>query len=249
MSLSLSKPELKRAVSSAAFELARKRPRKAARMAPRLLNSMVRKAIGNAAEAKEVVNQFTQTFNATKVFTTCLNLLTEGTEYNNRVGRSVTHKYVEVSIGLVNSLANTSTAITSQGDYGFWAIVLDRQPNQGLATFSTIFDESDGLGNRITYSNQDRFKIICREEWSIGGNFQPPTAANGGTGAVPYHIHKWVDLSRMQGRDGKAKYTGNAGTIADLDEGAILFVMGSTLTTATANTVLTANIKYRYTDM
>lgn len=224
-----------------------KKPRKAVRLAPRLLNAMVKKAIGRAAEAKEVLNQFNFTFNATTNITQALNLVAEGTDYNSRIGRSVTHKYLEISLGMI--CVPTTTGIASNGDYGRWTIVLDRQPNGALATYNVIFDSATGLGNRITSINQDRFKIIASEEFAIGGNVNASTGTQNGSGAVPYHIRRFVDLSKLKGQDGKTKFMGTGATVGDVDEGVLLFCMGTTLTTATVNTLLNANIKYRFTDM
>lgn len=218
-------------------------------MAPRLLNAMVKKAIGRVAEAKEILQDLGNTFNATQTYVALLNGVAEGTDYTNRVGRSVNHKYVEVSIGIINSLANTATATVSSGDYGFWSIVYDRQPNGALAAFSDIFDGANGLAHRVTSKNQDRFKIIAREEWAVGGNFQPITAGVGGSGAQPYHIRRFIDLSKLKGNDAKAKYQGTSAAITDIDEGALLFVAASSLTTAADNSVMVVNIKYRFTDM
>lgn len=208
---------------------------------------MVRRAIGSACEAKEVLNQFNFTFNATTNITQALNLIAEGNDYNARIGRSITHKYLEISLGIINQ--PTTTNVTGTGDYGRWAIVLDRQPNGALATFNVIFDSATGLGNRITSINQDRFKIIASEEFSVATVFSPGAAGVGASGAAPYHIRRYVDLSKLKGQDARTKFQGSTANITDVDEGVLLFCMGTTLSTATLNTLLNANIKYRFTDM
>lgn len=224
-----------------------KRFKRSPRLAPRLNLAMVRKAIGRVAEAKENLDDFNTTFNAAQTAVVLLNGVAEGTDYNQRIGRSMTHKYVEVSIGMHSIGATTNTAYP--GDYGFWAIVLDRQPNGALAVFGDIFDGANGLAHRVTSKNQDRFLIIAREEWAVGGNFTPVAATIGASGAVPYHMRRFVDLSKLKNKDRSTKFQNTSNGIADIDEGALLFVAASTLSTAASNVLLNCNTKYRFTDV
>lgn len=206
------------------------------------LNLMVRRAIGSAAESKEVLNAFANTFNATQTYVKCLNLVAEGNDYNTRIGRSINHKYIECDVALYCQTSGSGNV----GDFGFWAIVIDRQPQGSLASFSDIFDGSNGIAHRVTNQNQDRFKILAREEYAVGGNASSATAT---AGAVPYHLRRYIDLSRLKGTDAKTKFQGTGGTISDIDGVAILFVAASYLTTAAVNTLLFANVKYRFTDL
>lgn len=218
--------------------------------------SLVKKMIGRQAEKKEVLTSVNSTLTAAaQANVILLNGIAEGTDYTQRVGRSATHQYIEVNIGIYSTVIGEATA-TQVGDFGFWALVYDRQPNGAQAAFTDMFDDSLGLGAvgtdfRITSTNQDRFKILCREEWSVGANNVGAVAS--ASGAVPYHIKKFVDLSKAKGQDARGKYSGTGGSITAIDEGSILFVCASALANLSAGvgaeTKVLGQCKYRFTDM
>lgn len=217
------------------------------------LANFIKAVVRSSAEHKEVLTSVGVTYNGTQSNVVVLNPVAEGSDYNQRVGREITHSYLEVNLGIF-CLPPTG-GNNALGDFGFWAIVLDRQPTGSLPAFNVIFDDSLGIGQgsdfRITTTNQDRFKIISRNEWSIGSNgqFNGPNPSSGMSGASPYHVKEFIDLSKLGGRDQTVNYNGTAGGIATIDSGAIYFVSAATLSSANATAQLIGQAKYRYTDV
>lgn len=218
---------------------------------------LIKKVIQGEAEKKEVLTSVSATATGTQSFITLLNGIAQGTTALTRVGDEVTHCYIEISIGITNFVdTNAVAAALIQGDYGFWAIVLDRQPNGATPAYTDIFDNSLGVGTgtdfRITTTYQDRFKILSRNEWSVGCAGIDNGTATFVSGAQPYHIKEYVDLSKLgisNPLDQKANYSNTGATIASIDSGAIFFVWASTNTNADNNTTLKGQCKYRFSDI
>lgn len=224
---------------------------------------LVKKAIARMAEAKEITTTISENLYsasgsiATNTSVTLIDGVAEGTDEFQRIGKKVTHKQLEVSINIVQSgNQNTSTANPpAVWDAGFWAIVLDRQPNLALPGFGTIFDVSSGsltyadagLAMRLTTGYQDRFVIVAREEWST-------TSPLGG--GDPYHMKKFIDLAKiLKGRDKTVNFSGTDATIGSINYGALYFVVAQSNpnvsggTSAGDGTFVNANMKWNYTDM
>lgn len=227
-------------------------PKKFKKSNAKTFKEKVKQIIHNEAEKKEVLTNASSTLGASASFLTLLNGMAQGLTGITRVGLEVTHGYIEVAIAIQS--VGTNTIVTPGGDCGFWAIVLDRQPNGVAAVFSDIFDTSNpqgaGLSLRITTTNQDRFKIISRNEWTVGGNNQ--SAATAATGAHPYHVKEYIDLSKLglsNPLDQKANYSGTGATIASIDSGALYFVCAGCFSSANNQTTVNSQIKYRFTDV
>lgn len=232
--------------------------RKVVRKSKRVtLATKVKRILRNDAESKEVLTSVSFLANATRTNCTAtsptlLNGMAQGLTGTTRVGLEVTHAYLEVDLMIYNNLIDSNTG-PLVGDAGFWAIVLDRQPNS-TATFATMFDNSLAIGEgtdfRITTTNQDRFKIVSRNEWSVGcaGTFNAgvPVIVSG---AQPYHVKEYIDLSKMHGLDQKTNYLDNGGTIVSIDSGALYFVFASTTSDANNNTQCLGQAKYRFKDI
>lgn len=216
------------------------------------LAGLVKRMISSKAEAKEVLTSLTSTLNATQSNVILISGVAEGTDYNQRVGRSVSHKYIQIRV-IINQQPQSAAANTF-GDAGFWSIVLDRQPNGALSSFTNIYDTSagaavPGLAFRNTALYQDRFIVLAREEWSTGSTVTGNVGSTGGSGAAPYVCERFVDLTKKIGRDGQQKFNGTDATISSINEGALLFVVASSNSTANVPISVIGNAKYRFTDM
>lgn len=218
---------------------------------------LIKKVINSDAEKKEILTSLNTNANATATFVILVNGTAQGVAYNQRVGLEATHAYIEVSIGIINN-PNFATNTTGPygGDFGFWALVLDRQPNGAAPIYTDIFDNSAGTAAagtdfRITTTNQDRFKIISRNEWAVGCATGNPSsgAVIAITGAPPYHVKEYIDLSKLGGKDQKSNFSGTGATIASIDSGALFFVWASSTSDADNNTTLYGQCKYRFTDV
>lgn len=93
----------------------------------------------------------------------CLNQIAEGDDYNQRDGRMIFGKYVQVDCMI-------HAPSTSGNDWGFAAIVIDLQSNLAAPNFSDVFNAPAGnLGASFKNlaSSQERFKIIKFQTWHV----------------------------------------------------------------------------------
>lgn len=216
------------------------------------LNKRIKQAISGVAEKKELVYFYKDQplystggvpslSTASAVY--CLNNVAEGSDSNQRIGRKITHAYVEIDINIFLS----SNGVTNQWDAGFWSIVLDRQPNNTVAAYNDIYDitsggitfVSAGLAHRNTIVNQDRFVILKREEFSVISYGQ----------SDQYHKKVFIDLGRLRGGDKTATYNGTGANVPN--NAAILFTIAGS--SGIPNNIVplsyTVNMKYRFSDV
>lgn len=93
----------------------------------------------------------------------CLNSIGEGTEYNQRIGRLVHGRYIQMDIYA------TAPTDSSYQDSVTVALVYDRQPNNSTAAYNQVFDTSViaiGQGFKQIALNSDRFRIV--RTWTTG---------------------------------------------------------------------------------
>lgn len=211
---------------------------------------MVAKVLANRAEAKEVVTNISATLTnetaATQVVK-AINLVAEGNDYNTRVGRKITHKYCEINIVVYNV---GGAGVLSVGDAGFWSVVLDLQPNGALPLFADIYESTilnnAGTAFKNTRLYQDRFRVLAHEDWTVEC-CQTTTVS---LGASPYRIKRYIDMSKLTGKDATGNFNGTGATIGDFNSGALLFIFASSLSgTGVSTTNLVAQSKYRFTDV
>lgn len=166
--------------------------------------SMVRKALNKIAEKKAVSNYTvtalyggTGTTSYTQQLT---NAVVEGTDVTNRVGRKISLQSLEYKI-TINGFG------TEIPDAGFWAIVYDREGAASTPALTDVFDFSNSPPSgellRSPFINQERFKILKRQEWQLGGN--------GSNGCPPYAYHGYIDLTKL-GRDQTMTYNSTTST-------------------------------------
>lgn len=216
------------------------------------LANFIKAVVQGQAEKKEADTVVSFTMNATQSNVQLISGCSQGTTGSNHVGDEIKHMYVEVDLSISNSVVATNSTGPFAGDTGFWAIVLDRQPDGALAAFTDIFDANvtPGTAFRVTTKNQERFKILSRNEWAVGCS----GATLGGTavitGAMPYHIKEFIDLSKLRGNDAEQHFNaGTTGAITAIDSNCLLFVIGGSTSDADNTTVMIGQTKYRFTDI
>jgi len=181
---------------------------------------MVARVLAKSAEKKQTEifnNQALDLYGNTAAngsLVTLVSGVATGTDNVNRIGRKVSHASLEYTVMMYSGTAGPSSA--------FVAAVLDRQPNGAAPAFSDIFDVSTittsfyALHNTILY--QDRFKVLSIDRVSMS------TLASGNPQTV---VHRYVDLSKLGGRDQTANFNGTGATVGSINEGAIFLVFGS----------------------
>lgn len=147
---------------------------------PTTTQKLVRELIGNQ-ETKYVENYSIGTDMASAVAP--INNIAEGSDVNNRIGRKVKGKYIQVDV-MIN-IANYGNTYSPVG--WIWHIVQDRQPNGTAATYTTIFDTTTlqqyPFKNLANYA--ERFNILKTET----GFISPTNNANTGLGMCSNNLH------------------------------------------------------------
>lgn len=91
---------------------------------------------------------------------TSLNSISEGVDDGERIGRRIRTKYIQAHI----AAGSTTTCRT-------WvALVLDRQPNNAVATFADIMTGQLGFELKNVQNNPERFKLLVRKDIDISSN-------------------------------------------------------------------------------
>lgn len=196
------------------------------------VKSMIKHEEQNSREKKEVDTIGNDTLSAGGA-TVLLNGVIEGLDYNMRIGRSITHAYLQMDILIQLAAAQTI------GDNGQFSIVLDRQPNGGLAAFNQIYDvttASAGVAFRNTGLYTDRFKVIKTFEYNLST-----------TGPDTLHVREYVPLYKMlRHLDAETKFLNTTAAIASIATNSILLVYGCSI--VANQSAISWNIRYRFTD-
>ena len=218
----------------------------ASRKSTQSIRRIVKKTLTQVAEKKEADNSVSgfQMYNAGGLPNTTgslmflCNSVAEGTDWNQRVGLSIRHSYIQLSVSIVQ---------TAGQDWGYYAIVLDRQPQGSLPVGSDIFDNANtpynnlGYACRNTHLYPDRFQVIMHQDFKIG--------ANAG-GSEPWFMKHYVDLSKLKGRDAESRFSSTGSTIANINEGALYcFVSSGCNNNAGGASTVNVFTRYRFTDV
>lgn len=189
-------------------------------------------------ERKEVLTYVNSTINEqtpTRIVS-LINGVATGTDVTNRIGRKITHNYVEVK-------AFIQSSATGSSDGGFWAIILDRQSDGTTPAFTDIYDTSvitvGGIAPRNTLVNQDRFRVLAQEDFltTLSGNDKP------------YYLSRFIDLRGMKDTDRTVNFNSTGSAASDINQGSIWFVAACCVSLTATPVTVKAGIKYRFTDV
>lgn len=213
-----------------------------------IIQKNVRQALGRVLEKKEngiVLHDQTLYAGSSSSYGTnsdvvVLNAMAEGTEQNTRVGRKITHAFLELEVSLYNNVG---------ADFGFFSVVLDRQSNGTAAAYSDIYDIANygatyvdaGSAFKNTLVYQDRFVVLKRQDFSIG-------CTGSSAGSIPLKMKINIPLSKLKASDAVAMY--NSASAVTPNTGALYFTIATSGTGASlANpTYYNLNARYRFTD-
>lgn len=172
--------------------------------------------------------------------TIALSSLAQGTDYNQRIGNHVYSKYVHFRIAIGFPAA---PAATPENYVYRFSVVLDKQPNGALASYSTIWDlgTTDGaVSLRAASTYGDRFRILKEVEGALSNNGPQ----------IAYH-DCFVNLEMLDEKFRRAEYLTSAAGVAAWASNQILFACSvANLTGAAENNppVITYNVRYAYKD-
>lgn len=180
-------------------------------MGPSTTRSYYRR--GFRPELKVLDNRFAGNFNqggGTGIY--CTNLLGQGTDFTNRIGRKIITKSILLRVAIYPNLANP----TSDGDIVRVMLLYDTQSNGALPTYTTILaSPTAAYIQPINLNNRDRFRVLSDSHYAVEAFDAASSALT--TGAPKprlLRLYKKVNLETI--------YSGTNNTIADISSGSIL---------------------------
>lgn len=201
----------------------------------------IRKVMYGASEKKETQTYLSQT-DLVSNGVLLLNGVAEGDSEITRDGKMIT------SQKLVCNVMVTARPTTTIVNKGFWAIILDRQPNGADPTVTGVYDTTtvtDVVVAPRNNANLDRYKVLKREDFALSIY----------TGGNP--IQSWetfIDLQKVlqDEKDKIVRYSGTGATIASLRTNSIYLIYGvsgqSGFADGTNYARISAGFKYSFTD-
>lgn len=170
------------------------------------LQAAVKKAIMKVAEIKEYSTSSAPAALTTAGAVAPLNQIAEGTEINQRVGRHLTPKGIDVCVSIAGAAVTTL-------DFIYIALVWDKQPDGTTPSYATIMDTASTTNAWQAFKNtlqyRDRFTILWEERSVLENDTAVASTPNNFENNF---YRKYIDLSK---KNLKCEYIGSgAGTPA-----------------------------------
>ena len=176
---------------------------------------------------------------------TLLNGSVQGTDFNNRIGRKIICKsvfirgWVGAEVATAALAAGSNESLVQQ-----WRMIIfiDMQPNASAPSVTDLLVSADPT-SQLNLNNRDRFMVV-KDKTFMGQNFGKAfTAATGIMGsdnsARNVKVFKSLNLETIYN-------SGNAGTIADINSGALyMFWIGTRASgTTDGNAILSTRVRF-----
>lgn len=146
-----------------------------------------------------------------------------GTDYTNRIGRKINLRSVYIRGQIFTELGTVPSAGSQGSQFGRMIIFYDKQPN-GAAPAVTDLLVSASPSAQLNLNNRDRFEILADKTWVFDPYFFSTTATQS-YGSASRQIYAIKKYKKLGNRD--VIFGGNAGTIADINTGALyMFFIG-----------------------
>lgn len=214
---------LRRAAATRASALSRFRVVTAGRLARGLPATRGFRPLGlRSTGEKKVIDNAVATYQInTGGSFTLLNGCIQGSDYSNRIGRKILNASIYIR-GIVHPEVPAGAA-TSLTQLARMIVFVDMQPN-GAAPAVTDLLNSANSSSQLNLNNRDRFKILRDETYSLGA-----TTWAAGPALVAAQSPTVADVNVFKKLSVETIFNaGNAGTIADMNSGAIyMFWIGN----------------------
>lgn len=205
--------------------------KKYAKSSKATVSQIVQREIMRTSELKEnpsvAVNQSSTTSGTVVV----LNFIAEGDDSNNRQGRKINTRAIDVKYSYIEGTANGTAQV---------ALVYDATPSAVVPSYGTIFDTSTanaGMAFKDTQDNRQRFKIFWIDELPISNG-------SDSTNGFVHRTRHYLNLSKYPNYQ-KVGYGSTAGSTPN--SGGWYLCYGDSLNTTTLAKI-NYNVKYQYTD-
>lgn len=171
---------------------------------------------------------------------TLLNGCTQGSDYDERVGRKIVNR----SVYIRGYVTPTLTAnVTSPPQLCRMILFIDNQPNGAAPAVTDVLNTANST-SQLNLNNRDRFKILRDETFPLGfvlGNAGGDITAGDMT-VADCNVYKKLAVETIFN-------AGNAGTIGDINSGAIYMMwIGSQVAGPGNGAVATVSARIRFMD-
>lgn len=176
---------------------------------------------------------------------TLLNGSTQGTDYTNRIGRKIVVKSLYIRGAMLNEQANNQLTTGTQGaQAGRMIVFVDMQPNGATPAVTDLLVSASPY-SQLNLNNRDRFKII-KDKMYFFDPYVYTTTATQASAALTNQIkqikcYKNMNLETIYN-------SGNAGTIGDIQSGALYLLFIGSATSGTTDLNANLSIRVRFVD-
>lgn len=161
---------------------------------------------------------------------TLMATIAQGTSVNQRVGKKIMYASIQIRGRVFSGTACTTT------DTAF-IIVYDRRPTGALPAITDVL-VSASAGSMNNDDNSGRFQIVRRQDHTLVGNTTTPA-----TGKECFSVDDFIKFRRP------AVYkAGAAGTIGDIEEGALYLVTIGVTAAGTGAATFSMGWRIRFTE-
>lgn len=171
-----------------------------------------------------------------------LNGTVQGTDYTQRIGRKIVLKSVYIR-GYVRLEATAGAAGAGEPQLARMIIVVDNQPNGTVFAITDLL-MSANVSSQLNLNNRDRFSILCDKEWVFDPWVGGLAPISGYCGRAIHAVKKYKKINMET-----IFNAGNAGTIADMNSGALYMVwLGSQPVGVTNDVNAIVSTRVRFVD-
>lgn len=164
--------------------------------------------------------------------TVVMNVLATGTDFNNRIGRKVVFKKIQV-----RGQFRASNAGIPEQQLLRIMLIYDKQPDTGNPTPALVLQQSNST-SFVNNANTDRFQIIMNKMVTMAAY----AAANDSSGGPACLVDEYIECDLV------TKYDDTTAAAASIEYGAIwLISIGSVAAGAAAGTFV-GSVRLRYID-
>lgn len=169
--------------------------------------------------------------------------MTQGTDFNQRIGRKVIIKSIQCRGMCVGEGAKALAMVGAAAQYIRCIMLVDMQPNGSLPTAANILASATDPTSFMNLDNRDRFKVIWDKKFVLDP-FIFQTGTNLGYSCSnqikQFDIYKKCNIEVIFNNV-------NGGTIADIQSGSIIFLsLGTTAAglNTDANIIMSTRLRY-----
>lgn len=162
-----------------------------------------------------------------------LNGVAQGADFNQRIGRKITMRSVQIR-GLI-----TPQDASVSSNLGRIMIIYDTQPNGALPAITDVLNVASST-SMMNLNNRDRFKILMDEQVGCGAVETGATLAYAQAPGVT-SIQRWIRLNH------DVVFDGTTAAIGDIQTGS-LFILTVGFQAANAGHNCNASLRMRFVD-